>query len=178
MERHWNNLSGSLLPSADRTASVQPQLERVAGSRRGEGWIETRGSGAAARSVAGQTKAKPKGCDANVPSMVGRHRAMCRYRARLKNVKGVFRRTRRCAIADVSHSWSPYKVSCGQVTVGGTNTGGGRLSRAVFERQLDDPWYNTEFVSGRLTRTHFFDAHDKIRIVMTPAGLLRHRLLY
>jgi hypothetical protein len=106
--------------------------------------------------VAGQAKPKPKGCDANVPGRGRQLRAMCRCRARLNQVKGGFRRTRRCAIADVSHSWSPYKVSCGQVTVGGTNTGGGRLSRADFERQLDDPWYNTEIVSGRLTRTHFF----------------------
>jgi hypothetical protein len=161
MERHWNDLSGSLLPSAGRVASAQPQLERVAESRRGEGWIETRGSGAAARSVAGQAKLQPKGCAANVPGRGRRCRAMCRCRARLNHVKGVFRRTRRCAIADVSHSWSPYKVSCGQVTVGGTNTGGGRLSRTVFERQLDDPRYNTEIVSGRLTRTHFFDARRR-----------------
>ena len=107
MERHWNDLSDSLLPSVDRTANAQPQLERKAGSWRGRGWIETRGSGAAARSVAGQAKLPPNACDANVPGRGRRCWAMCRCRARLKGVKKVFRCTRRCAIADVSHSWSP-----------------------------------------------------------------------
>jgi hypothetical protein len=74
------------------------------------------------------------------------------------NVAGerVFRRTQRCAIADVSHGWSPTQISCGQVTVGVGSAGSGRpFERPVFKRQLDDPWYNTKIVNGKLTRTHF-----------------------